>query len=80
MKRDGVYDRRIGPEGDDMVDIEPDADAFADGVVMVRWYERENFRAARQAQRVQELGAAKGAVQDLRLRRALIVVDDVVRA
>jgi hypothetical protein len=55
-------------EGDDVVGIEPDADAFADRVIVVRGHERQHFGAARQAQRVEELGAAEGAMQDLGLQ------------
>lgn len=34
------------PEGDDMVDSEADADALANGVVMVAWHQRQCLRPA----------------------------------
>ena len=42
----------IGLEGDDMVDIEADADAFAERVVVMRGHQRQYLRAAGEPQRV----------------------------
>ena len=63
-----------------MVNVEADADFFADGVVVVRRNQRQDFGTACQAQRVKELGAAESAMKDRGLQRAVIVVDDVVRS
>ncbi len=83
MERDGLHLRPGSPgcglEGDDVVDVEADADFFANGVIVVRRYQREHFDTAVQAQGVENLGPAKSLVPDFRLQLALVVVDDVVR-
>ncbi len=63
-----------------MVDQRPDADPFADMVVMVARHMGQHLFAGGQAQRVQELGAAKGLAFDAGLHRRVIVVHDVVGA
>ena len=63
-----------------MVGVEADADLLAECVVVVRGHQREDLAAAFQAQRVQDVGAAEGLVQDFGLDRTGIVVDDVVGA
>src|SRR5690606_26093080 len=63
-----------------MVGIEPDAYPLADGMVMMARHQREQGRAARQAQGVEEGGAAKRLADDFRADRALVVVHHVVRA
>src|SRR5512138_1924478 len=68
----------VAPECHDVVDRQPDADPFADGVVVMRRHERERTLSARQLQRVEELRAAEGLVHDLGEERAVVVVDDVV--
>src|SRR3569832_764978 len=62
----------------DMIDGQLDADLLADGVIMVRWHQRQCALAARQLQRVEEFGAAEGLVLDFRQQQAVVVVDDVV--
>lgn len=70
----------VTAKSDDVVDVEPDADFFPDGMVVVRGDQRQYFGAARQPQRVEKLGAAKGAMDDLCSQRTVVVVDDIVRA
>jgi hypothetical protein len=63
-RREGCAIVRL--EGDDVVDVEADADFFANRVVVVRWNQREHFDAAGQPQGVENFGAAKGLVPDFR--------------
>jgi hypothetical protein len=62
--RSGGKAARRRLEGDDVVDVEADADFLADRVIVVRRDQREHFDAAPQPQGVQDLGAAKGLVAD----------------
>ena len=61
-----------------MVDIEPDADLFADGMVVVGRHQRQYLRPGGQAQGVEKLSAAKGFCDDLGFHFAIIVMDHVV--
>ena len=61
-----------------MVDVEADADLFADGVVVVAGHQREHARAAGQLQGVEELGAAEGLRHDFGLGGGGVVVHHVV--
>jgi hypothetical protein len=48
---------------DDVVDLHADADALAERVIVVRRHERQQAAAAVEAQRVENLRAAKRLVQ-----------------
>jgi hypothetical protein len=61
-----------------VVDVQPDADALAERVVVMARHEREHLPAARQPERVQDLGAAERLVHHLGLQRAGVVVHHVV--
>jgi hypothetical protein len=63
-----------------MVHLGADADPLADRVVVVAGHMGQHGLAAVQAQRVQELRAAKRLAHDLRLHRCVVVVHDVVGA
>jgi hypothetical protein len=80
VKLDGLRSATLRAESDDVVNIKPDADALTDGVVMVRWNEREDFGTAGQAQRVEKLGTTERAIQDFRQEGAAVVVNHVVGA
>jgi hypothetical protein len=67
-------------EGDHMVHLGANADPFADLVVVVAGHMGHHRLAAGQAQRVEELRAAKRLAHDLRLHRCVVVVHDVVGA
>jgi hypothetical protein len=63
-----------------MLELEADADLPAERMVVVAGHQRQELRAAVQAQGVEDLGAAEGLVQDRGLHRAGVVVHHVVRA
>ena len=63
-----------------MIDREANADALADGVIVVRWHERERLRAAGQRKRVEEITAAKKLTFNDGLHRAFVVMHQVVRS
>ena len=77
IRREGSG-RRL--ESHDVVDVKPDADSFANRVIVMRRHQREHFDATSQAQGIQNLGAAKSLVPDLGEQIATVVVDDVVRS
>ena len=62
-----------------MVDVEADSDVFANGMIVVRGYERKNSCPACQSEGVQEFGATEGAVHDFGLQFTAVVVNNVVR-
>ena len=61
-----------------MIDVEADADALADRVVVVARHQREHLAPALEAQRVEDLGAAERLVHDFGLGRRVVVVHHVV--
>jgi len=69
-----------GAKRDDVVDLEADADALADRVVVVRRHDGQHPGAGGERERVEELGAAERLRLDRRAPRARIVVHDVVGA
>ena len=84
MELDRLSIRREGSgrrlESNDVVDVKPDADSFANRVIVMGRHQREHFDATPQAQGIQNLGATKRFVPDLGEQVAAIVVDDVVRS
>lgn len=67
-------------KGNHVTDIEPYADPFADGVVMMRWHQRQYLQAIAEFQRVQKVGAAKQFADHACLEWRGIVVQDIVGA
>jgi hypothetical protein len=57
----------------------PDADVLPDGVVVVTLDQAKDDLPAGQAQAIEILGAAEGAVDHLRPQGAGVVMEDVVR-
>jgi hypothetical protein len=62
VERISAFMRRgVGREDDEVLQVEPDADLLADGVVVVALHQAEKGGATGQAQGVAVLGAAKGS-------------------
>jgi hypothetical protein len=58
---------------------ESHADVLADAVVVVARHQGQHAPAARQLERVEELGAPEYALNDARTPRRVVVVHDIVR-
>lgn len=63
-----------------MIDIEANANALANGVVVVRGDLGKDSTAAGQAQGVKKVGATEGLALDFGVQRAGVIVNDVVGA
>ena len=57
--------RGITGKRDHMIDLEPDADFLADGMVMVRRHQRQHLAAGWQFVGLEEFGAATRLAHDL---------------
>ena len=63
-----------------MVDIEADADSFANGVVVMGRHQGQHLRTGREAQCVEKLRTAKGLGDDFGFHFAVVSMDYIVRA